>query len=664
MVSLSRLDGRSASLSVLAVAALAAPAPVGAQQSGAERVRLPDIVVTATRTPTPADEVASSVSVITADEIRAKQQPLAVDLLGEVPGLTIVPSGPAGGQASVFIRGTNSNHTLALLDGIEINDPSNPAGALDFAHMATEGLDRIEVLRGPQGTLYGSDAIGGVVNFITARGEGPATAHLRLGGGSFETLTQSARVTGESGRFNFNIGGSLFRTGGETATPSRIRPAALPEEDDGYRNATARIRLGAAVTEDAEVNLFLHHIDTEADNDAGLEDPNSTADTTQTYVRLEGRLASFDGFLEQRFGYSLAYQKRKELDSADPGQPFEASENRSKGRKTKIDWQGDLHLAETNTLTVGAAYEVEAFTNDSLFLDQSFGAATISEGHANADDEIKSAFIQDQFRLMERVSGTVGARIDDHQSFGSEVTWRAALAYDHVETGTRIKGSYGTGFKAPALFQRFGSSVFTIPAFAVQSPFFGNPALDPETSKGWDLGFEQALADGAVRFGATYFRNEIEGLITSDPTFVTLINLNKVNSWGVESFLSVTPVDWLRFDLNYTYARAEDPTTGQEHVNRTPRHEIAATLAAKPTERLEVNLDLLYVGTYVDNDRVAFARIYNGGYTRLDLAARYDLMPGIALEGRVDNLLDRDYEQPDGFLHPGIGVYGGLSATF
>lgn len=662
MVSLSRLDRLTVSLPVLAVSFAAGPAPAVAQP--AESIRLPDIVVTATRTPTPASEVASSISVITAEELAAKQQPLAADVLDEIPGLTIVPSGPAGGQASVFIRGTNSNHTLTLLDGIELNDPSNPAGALDFAHMATIGLERIEVLRGPQSTLYGSDAIGGVVNFVTARGEGPATAHLRLGGGSFETLTQSAQLTGESGRFDFNIVGSLLRTGGETATPARIRPAVLAEEDDGYRNRTARIRLDAAATENAEVSLFLHHIDTAADNDAGLEDPNSTADTMQTYARLEARLASFDGAFEQKLGYSLGYQKRKELDSADPGQPFEASENRSKGRKTKIDWQGDLHLADTNTLTLGAAYEVEAFTNDSLFLDQSFGAATISEGHANADDEIKSAFIQDQFRLMDRVSGTVGVRIDDHQSFGAEVTWRTALAYHHVETGTRIRGSYGTGFKAPSLFQRFGSSVFTIPAFAVQSPFSGNPALDPERSEGWDLGFEQSVADGAVRFGATYYRNEIEGLITSDPTFTTLINLNRVETWGVESFVSVRPTEWLRVDLNHTYSRAEDVATGQEHVNRTPRHEIAATLAATPTDRLEVNLDLLYVGTYVDNDRVAFARIYNGGYTRLDLAARYELLPGVALEGRIDNLLDRDYEQPDGFLHPGIGVYGAVSATF
>jgi len=543
-------------------------------------------------------------------------------------------------------------------------DPSTPNGAFDFAHLTVPGLERAEVPRGPQGTLYGSDAIGGVIAFTTRRGEGPPAAELTIEGGSFSTFSQTLNVSGGTDLYNYNVTGSFFRTKGETITPERLRPDVLPEEDDGYKNGSGRARLGFTPGENVEINLFAHHIDTNADNDAGLEDPNSVGKTRQTFARAEGRLKSFDALLDQRLGYSVTLHHRKELDLPDPGSPDEASENRSKGRKVKVDWQADIHALEDNIFTVGAEWEREEFTNNGLFLDSFLGFETITRGNANEDDEAWALFVQDQFDLWNRVSGTVGARIDDHQSFGSEVTYRVAVAYDHHETGTRLRGTFGTGFKAPALFQRFGSSVFTIPALGVESPFFGNPDLDPETSEGWDIGFDQTFLDGRVVVGATYYRNDIDDLIAPTADFTSLINLNEIETWGVESFVSARPLDWLSIDFTYTYSRAEDPATGEEHFNRTPRHKIGSVITAEPLPGLELLADLLYVGSYIDRDRLTFSRITNGGFFRVDLAGSYEVMPGVEVRARIDNALDRDFEFPDGFLHPGIGVHAGVRARF
>ncbi len=235
-------------------------------------------------------------------------------------------------------------------------------------------------------------------------------------------------------------------------------------------------------------------------------------------------------------------------------------------------------------------------------------------------------------------------------------TYRFAPAYLIEETGTKLKGSIGTGFKAPTLNQLFQS----FPDF----DFFANPNLKPESSVGWDLGVEQTLAGGSLRFGATYFHNNISNLIGDSADFTTLINVGRAVTEGVESFVAYQPLPTLRFRLDYTYTEASDEITHQELLRR-PRHKGSLNTAWQATPRLSLNATLLSVGSWVDGNRdFSIPRLDAPGYTTVDMAAAYELNSHWSVHGRIANLLDRHYENPVGFLQPGIGAFAGIKTRF
>ena len=249
-------------------------------------------------------------------------------------------------------------------------------------------------------------------------------------------------------------------------------------------------------------------------------------------------------------------------------------------------------------------------------------------------------------------------RYDDNENFGSVTTWRVASAYRIEATGSKIKGSYGTAYKAPSLNQRFQD----FPAFF----FFANPDLQPEESTGFDAGFEQALNDNRVQFGATYFNNDITDLIqvAFDPvTFTsTLVNIGNASTEGVEVFASADVTDDVRLRADYTYTQARNEDTDTELLRR-PRHKASLTAGWTPTDALLLSATLLYVGETLDVDRATFANVTLPDFFLVNVAADYKLNDSMSLFGRVDNLFDEDYENPDGFLGTGIAGYAGLRFT-
>lgn len=611
--------------------------------------RLEEVVVTATRLPTAREEVASAMTVVTAEEIERKQYRTIVDVLRPIPGLNVVQQGGPGKQTSLFMRGSNANQTLVLVDGIEVNDPSSPNGAFDFGKLLVDNVARVEVLRGPQSTLYGSDAIGGVVNIITKKGEGPPRFTASAEAGSFATNNQSAGLHGGTALANYSFTFNRLETNSTSVTPDRLRPAGADDEADGFRNLSASGRIGLMPTDNLELTLLGRFLDTKNVLDVSPEDPNSDEDTQQLFLRAEGTLALFDGLFEQRLAASYTDIDRLDVDEAD-GLSATFSRSNNEGSKLKFEWQGNLYITD-QVLTLGLETEEEEAESD-VFFSSGFASTTSNEARTNA------AYLQGKFSYFDRLFGTLGVRVDDPDRFESKVTYRITTAYLHRETGTKLKGTYGTGFKAPTLFQLFGQSTFF--GFTV---FSGNPDLQPEESTGWDIGFEQSLLHDRLKLGATYFSNDIDNLIVSSEDFTTNVNLAEAETWGVEAFIEVEPLEALSLRADYSYVRADDAEIGEELLRR-PKNKASFSLAYRPVPRAELSLETLFVDGRKDIDAVTFARKETASYGVTNLAASYRLAEGWRLLGRIDNVFDRDFEDPDGAAHPGIGAFVGLAATF
>ncbi len=607
------------------------------------------IVVTATRLETPAREVASSVTVIDSEEIERKQKRFVSDLLREVPGVNVVQSGAAGQPAQVFIRGGKSEHTLVLIDGIEANDPFTPGRTFNFGNLTTENVERIEVLRGPQSTLYGSDAIGGVINIITRKGRGELSGFVSAEAGSRDTYRTAVGVSGGTQLVNYSLSLSRFDTRGISAADGGL---AGNDEKDGYENTTFSSRLGWTPSEVFGLDLILRYADGEGDLDqmggAFGDDPNYVFDDEEFFGRLQASLSLMDGRWEQKFGVSFTDYDRRFRDDFDPAHPMTALRSDFRGQLLKFDWQSDFYLSDQHTLTIGLETEEES-GRSKLFSESMFGPFTsiIPEKEARTN----SAYVQDQVSLGDRFFATVGVRVDDHEEFGSETTYRVAPAYLIEETGTKLKASWGTGFKAPTLFQLFSS--------------FGNPDLDPETSEGWDVGIEQQLCGGRVVVGATYFRNDFDDLIDYNPATMTYFNISSADSRGVELAASYRASEDLSFRASYTRQSTEDNSTGEDLLRR-PRDQAAFDVNYTWCEKTNINLNLVYVGERDDLNFAAWpaTRVELDSYFLVNIAAAHDVSDRVQIFGRVDNVLDEDYQEVFGFGTPGIGFFGGIRLRF
>lgn len=596
----------------------------------AERAKGPSVIVTATRVPTDPARIASSTTVITAEEIERRQFQSLPEILQSVPGLAVVRSGGFGQQASIFSRGTESNHTLFLINGVEATDPSSTGSIFQFEHILVEDIERVEVVRGPQSVLYGSDAIGAVINVITKRGAGDPTFRGTVEGGSFGTISGRAGVSGAEGPLDFALDASRYHTDGISALARRIGG----DEDDAYDNSGATANLGFAPNEVLTLRGFLKLVDSNTEIDPFMDDPDAHIDIFQVFGRAEAELTLLDGLWVPRLGLSGTNQDR---DSRDFG-----TEDEFTGSKIKLDLQNDLYVSDQHTLTLGGESEWDRGEADAFF---------------SFDERIQTqaVYAQDQFAFWNRLVGAVGARLDRHSEFGTEVTWRVAPAYLIEETGTKLKASYGTGFKAPSLEDLFGGDG--------TGTFIGNPDLQPEESRGWDVGFEQRLFEDRLAFGSTYFRNRIDDLIAID--FSTFPfqpqNLDKAETWGVESFVALQPLESIAIRLDHTWLKTEDESTGEDLLRR-PRHKLNLDLAFTPVDAVTLTMGVLYVGRRDDIDAVTFGRIEEDGYTVVTVAASWQVLENLRIFGRIENLLDEDYESPNGFDQPGLGAFIGLSA--
>ena len=619
------------------VALIALTAPVFAQ------ITDEDVVVSATRIPTPIAQIASSVTVITAADIEARQQRSLPDVLRSVPGVNIVQSGGAGGQTSLFLRGTNSNHTKVLLDGIDIADPSTPSGAADISKLLAGDIAKLEVLRGPQGALYGSDAIGGVVNIVTQSGEGPMKITADAEGGSFDTFNQRGAVSGSEGAFHYAASVQHFHSGSTLVTPRGLLPPGQRRNDDFYDNVTATAKLGYDVTDNFDLGFTgrtqnsLGKVTGDAFDFVTFTSFPSPTRTRISSIQYQSRatahLVLWDGRLDQTLGvaYGSTITATQDPDNGD---------SRAIGDRIKLDWQGNVRVMDGETLVLGAET-----ARDALHPGLSFGfPSTLSQGVTT-----NAGFAELQSDFGFGLYNSVSIRYDDNSRFGDRTTWRIAPAW--VIGDTKLKASAGTGFKAPALQQLFGT-------------FGGNANLKPETSFGYDVGIEQSLLGGAVTGGVTWFQNNIKNLIVSGPApAFQLMNVGRARTDGVESFIAWKALDVLTLRADYTYTDALDAGTKLALLRR-PRHKASVNADWQAMDDLSLAATLLYVGPQIDGNRdFSIPRLKMPDYVTVDLAASYRLTEKWTLFGRIENLTDTDYQSPDGFLRPRIAAYAGIKVN-
>jgi vitamin B12 transporter len=631
----------------MALIASAVPADAALAAEGAGAPDSPDsvesVIVSATRLPTPESEVASSVTVITAEEIDARQERSLPDILKDVPGLNIVRAGGPGGQALVFMRGTNSNHTKVLVDGIDVSDPGSPNASFDFSQFLTRDIERVEVLRGPQSGLYGSDAIGGVINVITKNGQGPAQFQASAEGGSFETFNQTAGVRGSVEQFHYNANVEHFHSGATPVTPLDLLAPGEIRNDDYYDNLTAATKLGYEVMQNFDVGLVARYTNTHlrVTGDDFSTFPSFPAaqqtrsSTSEYYSRATVHLVSLEGFLDQTLGFAYTHKRTSTLD------PGSSQEGLATGARTKVDWQGALKFTQAHTLVLGAEHARDE----------------ISEP-ISAANQIDSGYAELQSRLVGSLYSAINARYDKNDRFGSKATYRVAPAYVIPGTGTKLKASVGSGFKAPTLSELFQS----YPAFF----FIANPNLSPETSTGYDAGVEQTLARETLRLGATYYYNRVRNLIVTAPSAdgidITYANIGRAHTDGVESFVAYNPVKAVTLRADYTYTQATDDGSGQQLLRR-PKHKASLNAAWQATSAFSLNATVLTVSSWIDGNRdFSIPRLSAPGYTLVNLAASFAIDKHFTVFGRIDNLFDRHYQNPVGFLQPTLGAFAGIRA--
>ncbi|OGR87759.1 MAG: hypothetical protein A3A86_02725 [Elusimicrobia bacterium RIFCSPLOWO2_01_FULL_60_11] len=605
------------------------------------------LVVSVTRMDVPFDEVAGSVQVITREELEARQVKNAGDALRGLAGLDVNRSGGAGKVTDIYSRGTNSNHTLILIDGVEMNDPMTVGRSYDFAQLTADNIERIEYLEGPQSTLYGSDAMGGVVNIVTRKGT--AEKHLSAGleGGSFGTFIQSLQMSGAQKWVNLALGVSHTKTNGISAASGRGN-----DEKDGNENTNISAHLGIDPSKTFSTEFMVRNIDskTDLDNGAGpdMDDPNHSARSDQTFFRSQAKLRLFDGLWNHKAGFSYSEHDNVTTNEADPAHLLDSSRSQFRGKVYTYDWESVVRIAEIDHLQVGVEHQEEKGDSESVS-DGAFGpfSSVFSEERTG----VTSYFAQNQIRLFDATTLSLGGRLDDHRSFGNRKTFRAAASHEVKASGTKVKSSYGTGFKAPSLFQLYSS--------------FGNRDLGAEKSEGWDAGLEQTLFDGRSSIGGLYFANHLDNMIDFDNVTFKYKNTAEAETEGAEFFISARPADKLFTRFKYTYMETKDATT-REPLIRRARSKFGADVNMSVTPELNTHVNVNYVGPRDDLDFSAFppARTELKGYTVTNLGVSYRPLKYLELTGRAENVFNTQYEEILGFGSPGVSGFVGAKFIY
>ncbi len=609
--------------------------------------KMDDMVITATRTEIPVDKAGgNSITVITSEEIQAKQLNSVADLLKGIPGIDLISNGGPGTLTSVFTRGADSKNTLILIDGIMLNDVSGANRGADLANINVDNIEQIEVIRGAMSVMYGSNATAGVINIITQKGEKAPSGSVKFEAGSYGTWKAGATASGATEKINFALSASKTEINGFSIANDDnkdIPRGDSTDEKDGYENMTLSANGTVTFSDNFNISAVIRHIDSDVDTDASnwagyAEDADANTESLQTFGKININNQFFNNRLTSNLSWQVSQQDRDYFENGAKTSTYD-------GDTSTFTWQGDLSF-DTHMLSLGASYYEESMESESFGTwGSKFNEKTVGT---------TSYWLQDQFFAVENLVVIAGVRVDDHEEFGNKATFRVAPSYTIAGTGTTLKASYGTGFRAPSLYELY-------------NPTYGNAGLDAEESCGWDMGFEQKLMNDTVTMGITYFTMKYDDRIDFDMTTWKYTQAKgDTKTKGVECFAGWAPMDTLEFMLNYTYTDTEDPDG--ERLVRRPENKVSLNTRYGFMEKGTLNLDVQWV-----DERKASTYSYdkNGNavdsldaYTLVNLAASWNFNDHVQLFGRVDNLFDEFYEEAFSYATAGVSAYAGIKLTY
>ncbi|WP_129776680.1 TonB-dependent receptor plug domain-containing protein [Peristeroidobacter soli] len=633
----SRLLAASAALLLHpALSALAADASDGVE----------DVIVSANRISQETSQVGDSVTVITAKEQRRSQKTAVSDLLAVTPGIAVARNGGLGGTTTVRIRGAESHQTVVLIDGVKLNDPSSASGEFNFADLITTDFAQIEVLRGPQSTLWGSQAIGGVINIVTPVPEGPLSAMYSVEGGTHDT----AIVRG-----NVQAGGDCFawRVGGNYVTSDGISAYALGTEPDSYRNVGFNARGILHITDNITAEVRSTWSDGRSEFDGfPLRDTPDYGVTEELTTYTGVTLGAFDGRLQNRIGFAYTDTDRQDTDpSSTVPKTFDAE-----GSNKRWEYQGTLRITDRVSTIVGLESERSELSTASP---STFDPNPVP---LTGEVQIDSAYAQVNVTPIDTLSLSAGVRYDDHDTFGSHTTTRASAAWS-VTPSTILRASFGEGFKAPTLYQLYSE--------------YGNLDLNAEEAESWDAGVEQHFFDKKLVVSATYFDRDTKNMIDfvscdfgdTSPLcqgrFGYYDNFQKTNAHGVELAVAARLTEQLTLTANYTNMDAENTARGATTFGRT--------LPRRPDETANAQLSYewpvgLTTTVAVQHASRAFDTIANtfvlDSYTLCDFRASYAVSDSMEVYGRIENAFDEEYQTARNYGTLGRTFYAGLRQSF
>ena len=588
------------------------------------------IMVTATRTETPVSQLPDSVSIISREQIDQQKATTIFEALRSVPGLNIRKSGSIGRSTEMTIRGSSTSQVLVMIDGVQVN--SATTGTFNFANLTTDNIERIEVVRGAQSTLYGSDAMGGLINIVTRKGKGEPKFSIRSEFGTPErTFNESISSSGSLGEFNYSVDVARVDSDGRGA-------------DDDYDKTNISSTFGYKISETIDFDAAMRYNDSMVGIDDGAfrQDPNRSSESEDFNMNAILKQSLTDWW-SHSLKFSFADSDQISTDKANPGtaETF-SSRFRLDTHIYTGNWQHTLKYKDIDTFVVGFEFENQSADN------RTFDEVLINRGW----------YFQNQLKLWDRFFFNVGLRLDDNNTFGKDVNPKISIAYHLKETDTKFKANYGKGFRGPTLNQLF-------------FPNFGVPTLDPEESESYDLGFEQYLFDDKFFVGVTYFNNRFSNLIQAVDTggFVFRAqNLGFVRAEGIEAEAVIKPFKGLTVKGTFTKTNTRDGA--KKELSRQPRKQGSVNINYSFLDKFNLNIDDTIVGKTRDGTngggitpRGRPTIRTNTGVHKLDVALSYDYSEHLQLYTRAENALDIQYDEILGFRSAGARLFFGVKLS-
>lgn len=594
-----------------------------------------EILVEAPRILDESIEASRSVSIVTQKEIEVQNQPTVADVLRDIPGVEVTRQGAFGQITSIYIRGARSEDTLVTIDGVEVNDAMAPSRGFDFSSLSPANIERVEVYRGPQSVRFGGGSLGGVINIVTKEGSKPVHGVYSLETGSYESSRGMIGVLGESGKIGYSLSLDGLNTQGFSSADVRDGNS----ERDGAQMGAASAKLTWVPDTVSKLTATFRYVKTKMDLDVhggvGGDDPNDTGDSAQMATGIEGQRRFFSEKLKSTLGLYYSELKRSDSNPPDAANTSD-SWDRFLSENQKVESNHELTLSDHHLLRMNLQWRGESGGSTSAFN----GTPIIVARKEQSDFGQALTYLYESRTWF----GDAGVRLDEQTKIGQIPSERFSIGYNFVASQTRVSLTYGTGFKAPSLYQLYSQ--------------YGSPSLHWESSETYEWTVEKRW-DKSLETSIAFFQNRFKNMIDYDFTTNRYLNIGLARTRGFELQAAADISSDYKAAFNYTYLDALNESTGLS-LERRPRHSANFKMNYHHL-RWDAFTQIHFEGERPDVNPTNFQRITATGFATIHLGGSYEFARAIKLQARIENLLDRKYQEVAGYGTPGISFY--LGAT-